>query len=221
MSFFIGVAEKARKIIGPYIGVSKKARRVMRAWVGVADKARLFYTYLDDIDYIEVELQDLQVYTDITSAGGVRKANGKSACSSYGTSISKSGNAITISIANQPAEYCVYCHFRYRIVLKDNHKVMGYYPVANDAKTFNAGVVVSNFVYTTSRGYYDPALYIFGNDHTKEGTYTHNASSSNSSGFIRLELSSGQTLARCTYTFGNVVLNGKTYTPTILDSIAA
>ena len=217
MAFWKGIAGKARKIIAPYFGVSGKARRVVRAWIGVGGKARLFYIYLDDIDRIEVELYSWTLYTNTTSEGGTLVASGKSAVGSNGGALSISGREITMGISGRPANYVLYCNFRYWIVLKGGTKLALTYPVS-DSKVASATITKGSFSHS-GREYWYPTVHLFGNQHYDEtsGTWTHEASDSYQ-GLFRLGVYTANQTVSCKLTFGSVTLNGSTYTPTINDN---
>lgn len=221
MPFWTGIGGKARQIIAPYIGVGGKARRVMRAYIGIGEKARLFYTYLDDIDHIEVEYTDVSLYTTTTGEGGQLVASGKSAFRNAGGIITLSGGSVTFGTGSSvPANYVAYFHWRINAVLKGGYKVSLNYPRANDSKTGVCAISTSNYSHSGSSWYW-PFIYDGTNWKNDEPPYSYSYNYVSDGCLLRQTQRVNNGSTQCTFTFGNVTLNGKTYTPTYVDNTPA
>ena len=158
MALYAGVNGAVKKLY-PYCGRANAVKRIIRSKCGVNNAVRECQCYLDEIDHVEIEFYDLQVYTAHSTDGGTKVCEGRSACAARGASISFSGKTITLNISGQPAEYMVYTHFRYWMVLKDGYKLRLDYAKTADAKTITTTFAWKAVTYN-SRSYYYP--YIWG-----------------------------------------------------------
>lgn len=235
MPFWIGVNGKARNVIAPYIGVGGKARRVVKGYIGVDNKARLFYDYLDNIDHVEIEFYNLQYYTDFSTYGGTKIADGKAACAVYGSSITLSENsgAVTAHLyakgtttnygtSSDPSYGGLYTHFRFYAVLKDGYRLRLDFPKTNDAKDITLGVTLTNFR-TGSVSWY-PFIWMFGDTDTFSNSTSKSATITLSSGYsggANQFLYHSGSYAEYDLIFQNPVIGGRAYTLKLKDSIAA
>ena len=229
MPFWTGIAGKARKILAPYFGVSGKARRVMNGYIGVNGKARLFYTYIDDIDHVEVEVYQVAVYTNNTQDGGTKICEGRNACANNerGT-VSVSGNSVTLELNGKAVDRTFYVYFRYWIVLKDGLKVRLDYAKTNDSKTVTAVISWSDFYTNRPSWYYYTYFWLLGDgdcpitsvEENNSGTETTTLVGGNDGGLREKSYYANQ-IVRHKYTFGTVTIGGKAFSVTVVDNIAA
>lgn len=229
MPFWTGIAGKARSIIAPYFGVGGKARRVVNGYIGVGGKARLFYTYLDDIDHVEVEFTSVSVYTNNTSDGGTLVCTGKTACANNErATVAFNGNSATIEINGTVADRTFYAYFQYWIVLKDGNKIRLYYAKTADGQTVTAVISWSNFYTSRTSCYYYLYYWLLGDSdcpienvsQNASGTETVTLLSGYSGGMREMSYYANQVM-RHTITFGTVTIGGVAYNVTVVDNIAA
>ena len=225
MALYGGVSGAVKKLY-PYCGVSNALKRIIRSKCGVSNAVKECQCYLDEIDHVEVEFYDISVYTDITSAGGTKVCEGRTACASRGGTISFSGNNVTLQVVGEAADWTVYTHFRYWMVLKDGYRVRLDYAKTADAKTVTAYLSWGSFYHTSSTWYYayywllgDTDCPIETTSTNASGSETVTLSSGYSGGLREMSYYKNQT-TRHTFTFGNVTIGGTTYSVTVRDNVA-
>lgn len=236
MPFWTGVDNKARQVIAPFIGVGNKARRVLKGYEGVDNKAHLFYDYLDEISYIEIDFVDFQYYSNFSTYGGVRLANGKAACASYGSSITLTetsgvvkahlyakGTTTNYGTSEEPCYGGVYTHFNFYAVLRDGFRLRLDFPKTNDAKNVTVSGTLANFSRTGSMYWY-PFIWLLGDTDTFSSSTSKTATitllSGYSGGANQFTWYSGG-YAQYDISFQSPVIGTKAYTLKLRDSIAA
>jgi len=225
MALYAGVNGAVKKLY-PYCGRANAVKRIIRSKCGVANAVRECQCYLDEIDHVEIEFYDVQIYTGNTSDGGTKVCEGKANCSSRGGSISFSGKSVTLQVTGEAPKWTIYTHFRFWMVLKDGYRLRLDYAKTADAKTITASVSWAGF-YSSSGTYYYMYYWLLGDTDCPIDTASQNRSGSDTvtlssgySGGIREMSYYKNQVTRHTVTFGNVVIGGHSYSVTLRDSTA-
>lgn len=225
MAMYGGVGGAVKKLY-PWGGVSNALKRFLRSKCGVSGAVKTCQLYLDEIDHIEIEFYDIQIFTGNTSDGGTKVCEGRSNCSSRGGTISFSGNSITLQVVGEAPKWTVYTHFRYWMVLKDGYRLRLDYAKTADAKTVTAAISWGNHYHSMSSWYYmyywllgDTDCPIDTTAQNNSGSETVTLASGYTGGIREMSYYKNET-TRHTVTFGNVTIGGVTYSVTVRDNIA-
>ncbi len=219
-----GIGGVARRIIAPYLGVGGKARRVMKSYIGVGGVAREIYSYLNDIDHVEVVLDRCATYTSSNDGEGWNDTllgNTKAVMNANG-SFSKSGNKITIKSQGN-GTYCLsnYVYYTIYAVLKGGTKINLTYARQYDGKAVAVTITRSNLIHSGSAGYYYPFTSMLGitdDPMQTTGTAKYTAISNVSTG-LHVTRGMYSRYVSCDFNFDSAEINGVTYSVTVIDAL--